>query len=294
MDMIRSGLDQLRSENIATIINAKPYSAASKPIESKFAVLDRFIFSQMDGWAGGDRLRKKTASLGQLTVPYPASFEDFAREADERLTVFETIRIGSGPFANKSPRELFSEHITGGWRPLLVSSNRVNAAFCTRQTRRVSRGYLKICGNEYRHPDLVNGQRLTIAIPWRRASTPLALLPDVGWQRLQQARAFGPCDRAGARESSRLSCEFDVRVQRLEAEAGHIDLVANHRERFAALLGSPTIVPMLDTEFLPEQVGLAAALSRPSKPSAQVGNAQSRKRLRETEELEQQIAERRA
>lgn len=48
LDMIRMALEELQEQKARTIINARPYSAASKPIESKFASLDRFVFSQME------------------------------------------------------------------------------------------------------------------------------------------------------------------------------------------------------------------------------------------------------
>lgn len=49
---------------VTTIINARPYSAASKPIESRFSVFDRFVFSQMPGWTGGNRMRNKVETVG--------------------------------------------------------------------------------------------------------------------------------------------------------------------------------------------------------------------------------------
>ncbi len=69
-DRIRSAMEMLNEPGARTIVNAKAYAGSSKPIESKFATLDRFVFSQMGGWAGGNRMNKKTQTLGKPPKPY--------------------------------------------------------------------------------------------------------------------------------------------------------------------------------------------------------------------------------
>lgn len=293
LDLIRSALDELQDQKVPTIINARPYSAASKPIESKFAVLDRFVFSQMQGWAGGDRMRKKTANLGMSTVPYKRSFEEFVREADERISIFEGTPIGSGAFAGKSPRQLFAEHVSNEWRPLLVNLKRLDAAFCTRETRRVSKGRVKIGGAEYRHPELITGQSLTVALPWRRGSLPLAYLPERGWVTLLQDIAFGPMDLGGARESNRRQREHDAATRRLKSQAGHIDLDTNHRDRLAAVSDRPAVRPIFDGNVLPNEEALGCALARPAGEAASCELRMRIKRDAETKELERYFASRR-
>lgn len=292
LDMIRAALDQLQDQKVPTIINARPYSAASKPIESKFAVLDRFVFSQMQGWAGGDRMRKKTAALGRPTVPFPRPFQDFVREADERIDIFEAIPIGSGPFAGKAPRQLFSEHVSRGWRSLLIDAERLDAAFCSRETRRVSKGRVKLNGALYRHPDLVTGQVVTVAVPWRRGSWPLAYLPDLGWVELAQDVGFAPTNIQGARESNRRQREHDAATRRLQIKAGHFDLDANHRDRLLALSDCPSFQPVSDTSILPNEEGLARALVHHRDKSSGSKLTRRAKRHSETEELERHLANR--
>ncbi|MGB3378024.1 MAG: hypothetical protein WBA55_04570, partial [Allopontixanthobacter sediminis] len=235
LDMIRSALDQLQDQKARTIINARPYSAASKPVESRFATLDRFVFSQMQGWTGGDRMRKKTAHLGRPPVPYPGTFGEFINEADERICVFENTPIGGGPFAGKTAPLLLAEHVARGWRPLLIPAERVDAAFCTHETRRVSRGNLKIAGATYRHPNLVTGQTVNVALPWRREGMPLAFIAGTGWVHLEREIPFAPDSIEGSCASNRLRREHDLAVSQLKAIAGKIDLEANRLDRLKSV-----------------------------------------------------------
>jgi hypothetical protein len=291
LDMIRSALDQLGSGDVSTIINARPYCAASKPIESKFAVLDRFVFSQIAGWAGGDRMRKKTAVLGKPPLPYQGSFADFVREANERIDVFETHPIRSGPFQGKSPRELLHYHLARGWRPLLVNTERLDAAFCTLVTRGVSRGTIKLAGVRYRHPKLVHGMRLTVAVPWRRGSLPLVQIPDQGWDRLLEDTAFLPTDPTGPLESAKRQREYEAVTRSLRQRAGEIDLEANRRERLAGIARDVCDLPcMIDADILPGEQGLASALTEEPQGALARDPPPSYHRQAETADLENYLA----
>ncbi len=291
LDMIRTALNQLQDQKARTIINARPYSAASKPIESRFATLDRFVFSQMQGWTGGDRMRKKTAHLGRPPAPFPGTFAQFIKEADERICVFENTPIGSGPFAGKTSPQLLAEHIALGWRPLLVPAERIDAAFCTRQTRRVSRGCLKIAGSTYRHSSLVTGQTVNIALPWRRQGLPLALIPGTGWVYLDLETPFAPTSIDGARASDKRRREHDMAVLKLKTIAGEIDLEANRLERLKASSVLPAVQPIFDPTALPDKELLARALIHQCDRQRAEPVKNERKRS-ETEELERYLANR--
>lgn len=293
LDLIRHALQQLQESKVPTIINARPYSAASKPIESKFAALDRFVFSQLGGWSGGDRMRKKTAHLGRPPVPYGGSFAEFVRDANERIQIFESLPISSGPFSGKSPVRLIEEHALKGWRPLLVPVERVDAAFCTRDRRRISRGCVSITGEKYRHPSLINGQTVTVAMPWRRGAAPLAQVPEEGWVRLEPDRMFAPTDIAGARASDQRRREHDAAVRQLKRRAGHIDLKENHRERLAASVDKLVTPAVHDRSALPDERSLGEALA--SSPVAAPAGVRAFKETKQsqTEELEAYLASRR-
>ncbi|WP_242414712.1 hypothetical protein [Sphingomonas panni] len=202
-DKIRSALELINAPGVRTIINAKPYSGASKPIESKFATVDRFVFSQMLGWAGSNRMDKKTQNVGKPPKPYPGTFEQFCIEANERIDMFETYRIKSGYFAKRSPSEWFAAKLDAGWRPVRVNPLALEAAFARHDTRRVDRGAVKIGGKLYRHPELPNGETVAIALPYQRDAMPMVNLPEFGWAVLQPDMPYLPMQVAGAAASGR-------------------------------------------------------------------------------------------
>ncbi len=291
LNMIRSALEQLQDHEARTIINARPYSAASKPIESRFATLDRFVFSQMQGWTGGNRMLQKTTHLGRPPAPYPGTFGEFVKEADERICVFENTPIGSGPFSGKTSPQLLAEHVARGWRPLLIPAERVDAAFCSHETRRVSKGVLKIAGATYRHPKLITGQTLNIALPWRRQGLPLANMSGIGWVQIEPEIPFAPDNLEGARASNKLRREYDRAVGQLKAVAGKIDLEANRLDRLMSLSVQPIVQPIVDLTALPDKELLARALRHNDTRLRTELNKNERQRL-ETDELERYLANR--
>lgn len=246
MDMVRDGIALINERGARTIINAKPYSGASKPIESKFAVLDRMVFSQMRGWAGGNRMNKKTQTVGKPPAPFPNGFDAFVQEANERIEVFEHDAILSGPFKGKSPQVCFAEHKANGWRPVHVHPVALDAAFCKRDTRRVDRGGVRIEGAYWRHPELPNGQTVSIALPWRRGACPLVDIPGLGWAALIPDMQFLPGEIKGAIESGRMQQRADRATRQLGHYAKPLDLDRHHRERVVALPGRAAAAPLID------------------------------------------------
>ncbi len=77
LDKIIPAISVLNQEQGREIIKAKPYNAQAKPIEALFARLDRYCFSSMPGYTGGDRQKKKTQNDGRLPEPFEGSWEDF-------------------------------------------------------------------------------------------------------------------------------------------------------------------------------------------------------------------------
>lgn len=224
-------------------------------------------------------MRLKTHHLGKPPRPYDRAFEDFILEADERITVFEGERIGSGPFEGKSPHELFRGYIESGWRPVLVDAARLDAAFCSHETRLVCRGGVKVGGRIYRHHELINGQRVTIALPWRREARPLALLRGVGWTSLDLDELHQPTRPHGARESGRRARAYNRLTSALAREAGLIDLEANRRDRLTGLRDDVSVRAIQDPDALPDESSLAVAMSlsaRQHPPATRMSESEAR------------------
>src|SRR3546814_19440851 len=117
-ELIREALKLIKDEGARVIIKARPYSGASKPIESKFSVIDRHVVSLMDGWTGSNRMDKKVKRVGKAAIPYAGPFETFEEEFFFRLTDFQEFAIGTVTLAGRSPMQIYRQHVVKGWRPV--------------------------------------------------------------------------------------------------------------------------------------------------------------------------------
>lgn len=260
-DLIRSALAMIADERACTIINAKPYSGASKPIESKFAHLDRQVFSQMKGYAGGNRMNKKTQTVGKPPAPYPGSFEEFCEEALLRITDFQSWELRSGPFKGKSPRGCYQEHVAAGWRPITVNPDVLDATFSKQKSLIVRQAAVQISGTRYRHPELagLNGRRVTVAIPWRRGAFPLVQVEPGQWRALEPEMLHLPGTIDGAIEASRMQVAADKSVRALGRGTQPIDLSQNIRQRVTALPTAAAPAPLMDVMLSSEAESFAGA-----------------------------------
>lgn len=298
-DLIRSALDMVAADGVRTIINAKPYSGSSKPIESKFAMLDRQVFSQMAGYAGGNRMNKKTQAVGKPTAPYPGTFEEFCEEALLRIQDFESWEIRSGPFKGKSPTQCYQEHCDNGWRPVTVNTLALDAAFSKPAQPMVRQGALSIGGTRYRHPELaaLNGRKATVALPWRRGAYPLVKLPDNGWAALEPEMLHLPGDIAGAIESGRMQKHNDKTTSALCRSVKPADLRQNLQDRVTALPTSAAPAPLIDVMLSSEAEEFAGARLNAEQRRIDAPTEEQRRiarQMAETEELERLHAARRA
>ena len=293
LDKVRDALALINAPGARTIINAKPYSGASKPIESKFATLDRFVFSQIEGWAGGKRMNKKTQTLGKPPKPYSGSYDEFVQEANDWIEIFEHQPIRSGPFKGQSPQGCFAKHVENGWRPMMVDTLALDAAFCTRVTRRTDRGTIGIDGVRYNHPELPNSREITIALPWRRDALPLALLPDFGWVMLSPEMDFLPGDISGAIESSRMQQRSDRatrRQSRLAAPVATIDVRATNVTTLPTRAAPAPLMDLLAAQQALERAEAREAGERARLDAPDAAQRRADRRMAATRELERYLA----
>ena len=293
-DKIRAALEIASRHGRRCIINAKPYSGASKPIESKFAHLDRQVFSQMGGYAGGNRINKKTQTVGKPPKPYDGTFEEFVAEAKLRIADFESWEIMSGPFAGKSPREHFADHVASGWRPITVNGMALDSSFCDFETRRIDRGAVKVgTWGRCHHPELasLNGRTLEIALPWRRDGYPLAKLPELGWVHLEPEMYHLPQMIDGAIDASRSQRNFNKATRRKGGAL--VDAAANINTRVAQLPTSAAPAPLMDVMLSTEAenfAGARIAADRAARDAPSEAERKAARLMHETEELERYLA----
>lgn len=298
LETIQPLLDMIAAAGLKTVVKAKPYSGASKPIESRFAQLDQQVFSQMLGYVGGDRMRARRPDLGKKTRPYPHSYDEFEREVRERIADFEDMPIATGPFAGRSPREIF---VASDHRPITIDPIALDAHFAEFIERRVDRGAVSIKGTRYRRDDLPNGRRVSIALSYRSDAAPLVKLPGGDWAYLDAEQYYVPgmadgpvaAARAQSRDRKRIA---DMRVQARPVDPAAI-MSARASDRIARLPTAASPAPLMDViaSSQAEEMGAAwqrgesARIAAPSAEEARIARQNA-----ETEMLERYLASKRA
>jgi transposase len=297
-ELIREALKLISEDDARVIIKAKPYSGASKPIESKFSVIDRHIISLMDGYTGSNRMDKKVQRVGRAAEPYLGTAEEFEEEFFLRLRDFHAFEIGSGPFKGKSPMQAYREHVERGWHPVSVNRLALDCAFAKHLgEKKVDRGVITINGTRYRHPELAAfvGRRVSVKQPYQRDAWPVAELPEIGPVYLEPEMLTLPGDISGAIEAGRMQSSHRKAVRNLKAKANPVDPLDNIRHRVVALPTSAAPAPLIDVMMSPEAERFAGARIQAEEQRASQPTAEQQliaRQLAETERLERYFASR--
>lgn len=149
------------------IINALPYNAASKPVESIFGLLERGPFALIPGWIGGNRMASKTKNVGQAPTPFPGGHEEFASAVRTALDYYHSTRQ-SGHLGGRSPNEAFRTHVEHGWKRIDIEREALETVFATIETRIVRQSAVEIRGVRYSGGPLLTlpaGTKVEIRIP---------------------------------------------------------------------------------------------------------------------------------
>lgn len=241
LSKIDHALQLLNAPGARTIIYAKPYNASAKPIESLFARLDRYVFSQLPGYAGPNRMAAKTQTVGKPPQPYPGDWSEFCGAVQGLIAAYHLRPVG-GLWGDRSPHDWLRTKVDEGWRVVGADTAALDAAFSDQDSRRIDRGIVKINGVRFSHPELATLPHRTVvdlALPWRRTMPPLAKVRGT-WTYLQRDIPVPARWTAGATESDRRQAAHDRSVRNLAREAGRIDPVAV-KTRLAA--EAPNVMP---------------------------------------------------
>jgi hypothetical protein len=237
-EKIRGALSLVNEDAGREIIYSKPYNASAKTVENAFKRLDQYLFSLLPGYAGGDRMNKKTQTVGKPPESFPGSWDDFCVMLRGLLIAFNARPVG-GQWAGRSADSWTCEKQAAGWRPTLVQDEWVlDAAFCVRERRRVDRGALTIAGKRYHHPELSglpHRADVEVALPWRRAADPLFRLSGGRWAYLAPDHSFPALCKDGAREAGRRQRAYDramtaraKAVDSFDPVAATLEMAARH------------------------------------------------------------------
>jgi hypothetical protein len=223
LDRMAPALTSLRGG----ITRSIAYNAPAKPIEPLFKRLNQYCFKKMPGYVGGNRMVKKTQNVGKEPVPYPGTWAQFTATCHDLIAYYHQREMG-GQWEDRSPSQVFQDKIDAGWRPITVHALELDAAFCDRKDYKLSRGVLRINGSAFTHEALLrlpHGERVEVALPWRRGADPVALLDDIGAVQLLPDYAYAPLDREGAKASGRRKQVARKAKRALAAETVTIDPV---------------------------------------------------------------------
>lgn len=289
---IQGALGTINELGARTIIFAQPYNASAKPIESMFARLDRYVFSLLPGYAGPNRMAKKTQRVGKAPEAFDGAWDEFCAVVTGLIVDHNTRPIG-GLWRDRSPRDWLEGKRADGWRPVGVDPVVLDAAFCDHDSRRVDRGVLKIGGRRYRHTlvSALPGRTVVdIALPWRRGANPLANVLGKRWVRLIPDIPYPAQWTEGARETGRRQKVQARYVAQLAREAPPLDPIQIKLRAAAKTIIQPPADTRLSGLDLGAQVQQLADALRAQPPSpTEEPPAHERRRLREmalTERLE--------
>lgn len=147
------------------IHRARPYNAPAKPIEGLFSVLEGTVFKMLQGWVGGDRVKKKTQNVGQEPDPYPGTPSDLFRAVETALAYYHR-KAQLGWLDGKSPVEMYAQHIKEGWQRIECEPKTLRLGFAEDYTPKADRGTVTVNGVRYYHDELLpyTGQKLAVKV----------------------------------------------------------------------------------------------------------------------------------
>jgi hypothetical protein len=210
------------------IIYAKPYHAASKTVENAFKRLDTYLFSCLPGYAGSDRMTKKTQTVGRPPEPYAGSWDEF-RQMLAGLLIGFNARPYQRQDGKSSAAARFKAKVEAGWRPITVDPLIIDAAFSDRKELRIDRGTIKIGDRRFHHTaldSLPHRTKLTVALPWRRGGSPVLQLPDGQWIGAHEDIPYLAEWKDGAKEAARRKRRYQKAASTLAGTAPQYDPVA--------------------------------------------------------------------
>lgn len=224
----RGAMQDIRDASSA-ITNARAYNAQAKPIEGLFGRLEQNYFRTIPGWTDGDRMKKRTASVGKPTEPFDGTLEDLARTLQAFLKAYSMLPQRR-QLKGKSPDTAYNEAIRAGWQRTTFNADELRVIFSTQETRIVRQGVISFDGRKWTCDELHTylGSKVTVCAPKYESATRLPLLDDGGALLgfAMPERDYALMDPAGARESARRDRAHKGAIQKLARRAPDIDVNA--------------------------------------------------------------------
>jgi len=286
MKLIGQGLDDIDAfDRRGPIIRAKPYNAAAKTIEGIFGVLERNYFSEIPGWAGGDRMNQKTANVGREPEPFPGTIAELTDLIRAHLQVYHS-QPQRGVLNGRSPRQALQAAIDAGWRRVEIDPRALRAPFSIEEPRRVIQGRISARGQSWTCPELQSylGNRVSVLLPKYDNWSELPVRGEDG-ELLGYAVPDAPfhmLDPEGAREAARR----DGRQRKAMVALGKAVPRINPIEQVLASAAIAGPLPTIPSDGVVTISGEAAELGR------RLAETPAARRDREADEASRKVRER--
>jgi hypothetical protein len=223
-ELLRPALLLLDPTNKRPIINAKPYNAAAKPIESIFRVIEHTYFSMIPEWVGGDRQRKKTANVGQAVAPI-RSFKRYRANIESCIALYHDAPQPA--LGKRSPFDAYQAFINDGWHKIDADQGAFELAFSREQRRQVRQGCIEYDGSRWtcRELQAYQGTHVIALVPQYDKWNRLPLKNQAGeiFGYAQRCVALGYLDSTGAAESAARAKAHREGMIELEKSAPDVD-----------------------------------------------------------------------
>lgn len=209
----------------AGIRRARPYNPQAKIIETAFATLEGSFVSQLRGFIGGNRMRKKVENQGKPPVSHGADLDALIKSFNVALDAYHSKpQSRNSHLAGRSPNEAFQAHIDAGWKSVTLDPLELELAFSTSETRAVREsGKFSYGSRIYRHDalaKLAGVGRIIVREPMYGDRARLYLFDVdenfIGLAEPEIAFPFG--DHAGAGEQQRRAAVFRKEIAELESQ----------------------------------------------------------------------------
>ena len=154
------------TDEVRTLVRSLPYNPQGKVIEGPFGSFTQWIFSQLPGHVGGDRLKKKTANQGREPAPFPGTEAAFREALAVSLDYYHALPQ-SGHLDGTSPAERLAEFAAEGWQSVVLEPAHLDVVFASEVTRLADRGRVSVDGAQWYADALLSltGEKVWLRIP---------------------------------------------------------------------------------------------------------------------------------
>lgn len=253
------------------VTRSQPYNAPGKiGIEGAFASLEK-VMAMLDGYIGGNRMKKRTPKLGKETSAWGSAAEFEATFTHALAFWHNKEQVGN--LKGKSPNEAYADALNAGWRAASVDRATLIYAMSETLQRTVQTRGVEVDGQWYEN-DVFAGlrtQKITLRYaswaPERIVYAPNFPDPE-GSTWIDRAKVWHPHDLAGAKSASARNGKLLNHISSLKAEIVPLDMAAEMARDNAArppapvtLFGGPVISLGIHVDELAEsaeRLGLPA------------------------------------